>query len=238
MEEISAASKKLASQALADDYSPLDLEPKHVKEQRIGIEIQSEINSLVANLNNSISQLENSLKKHNLNNEDTFLAIKKIKEQSDFIKDHFDEFLMKLDRGILSFADEMQIKEETLARLYTAAKTLYDENQYKEAALAFNLLAILEPDQISFWEGLGHAEFLAQNYENALIAFLETSSRDPQNPIHDLMAAKCYEELKEFQKALDALDQINQKLGPEPAFNDFKDQIQAIKEEIFAKIQH
>lgn len=235
MEEFSAPSKKLALVVLEDQYDPVNLEPKQVKEDRVSIEIEKEINDLVDNLNNSIFQLENALEKQHLKDKETSSAIEKIKDKSVFIKNHFDELLIKLDQGILSFADEMQINEETLEKMYRAAKSLYDENQYREAALIFNLLLLLEPNQVAFWEGSGHSEFLAENYKNALIAFTEANVKDPQNPIHNLMVAKCYEQLKEYQKALEIIDQLISRLGNDKALDAFKEQVKEIREEILAK---
>ncbi len=234
---ISPAAKQLAVMIVEENYSPTDIEPKKVKEERVSVEIQKGIEEMSRNLNTSISHIENGLKKYELTTDQTNAAMARIKEQANYVKEHFDEMLKKLDEEHVTFSDLVQVDEDSLDRMYKVAKSLYDESMYKDAVLAFNLLVLLEPDQPVFWNGLGHAAFLSENYDNALEAFTVESSLEVDNPICDLMIAKCHEQLKEYHRALDVLDLLIHKLGKDPQFDSVKEQVKEIKEEISVKMQ-
>lgn len=235
---VSPSAKNLATMLVEESYSPTDLEPKKVKEERIGVEIQKGIDETSRNLNMSIVHLENALKKHEFSSEGTSNALIRIKEQAAYIKDHFDEMLQKLEQEQVTFSDTVKVDEDSLDRMYKAAKALYDENLYKEAILVFNLLVLLEPDQPVFWMGLGHAAFISDNYDDALQAFKVASSIEPENPVYELMIAKCHEQLKEYNLAIDVLDQIINRLGKDPEFDSIKEQVREIREEISFKSQN
>lgn len=98
------------------------------------------------------------------------------------------------------------ITDATMQKLYKAAVHLYAEKHYKQAADAFAFLSFLNPNVSLFWRGLGNAQYHLHHYEAALYALAYAALQDPHDPYCHLISCRCYEAIKEYDNAVNALD--------------------------------
>jgi len=96
--------------------------------------------------------------------------------------------------------------EGTINGFYQAARSLYEQQHYQEAACAFSVLALFSPDSPIFWVGLGNSEYFCHNLEAALMAYAMGARADPKDPICHFFAAHCYEKLNHKDQAVNALE--------------------------------
>jgi tetratricopeptide (TPR) repeat protein len=96
--------------------------------------------------------------------------------------------------------------QKALLALYEQASQVYNEGRYKEAALLFLIITLLDPTLHDGWIALGNAEFFQERFQPALMAYAMAARVDPGNPTSHLLAAQAYEALKEFDQALHSLE--------------------------------
>jgi hypothetical protein len=102
--------------------------------------------------------------------------------------------------------DMCNLSDKTVDALYQAAKKIYDERHYKDAAYAFGFLTLINPGCYAFWLGLGDSEYLSQHYQPALIAYSFAAQIKPSDPLCHIYSCRCYEQLKDVTCAINSLD--------------------------------
>jgi tetratricopeptide (TPR) repeat protein len=98
------------------------------------------------------------------------------------------------------------ITDAELEKMYLAAKNLYDQKRYQEAAASFSFLTMINTENSSFWLARGNSEFHMQNYEAALIAYAFVSRVDPDDFYCHIFSCRAYEALEQYENALNALE--------------------------------
>ncbi|MCE5295460.1 MAG: hypothetical protein LLF94_12735 [Chlamydiales bacterium] len=98
------------------------------------------------------------------------------------------------------------IDDSVLNRLYLAAKRLYDQKAYDDAADAFFFLTAINPLLIVFWIGLANSEFHRKSYKEALLAYERVAEVISQEPAIYLAMCQTYEALGSKANALQILD--------------------------------
>lgn len=131
--------------------------------------------------------------------------------------------------GDVSLQEVAGISSDTMEKLYLAAKHLYDKKKYKESADAFGFLATLNADNYAFWLGLGNSEYLCQNYQNALYALAFAFQANPEDPNCHIISCRCYEELKEYENAVSALDMALYVIGNQENYEDWIPKVESEK---------
>jgi type III secretion system low calcium response chaperone LcrH/SycD len=97
------------------------------------------------------------------------------------------------------------ISDHTLDMFYKAAKYIFEQHQFEQAADAFGFLTIVNSKKASFWLGLGNAEYQCARFEPALLALTFAKALDPSNPIPYIQAARCYEKINQIDFAMHSL---------------------------------
>lgn len=128
------------------------------------------------------------------------------------------------------------VSDETLEKMYQAAKWIYNDKQFKQAAEAFGFLTILNPTRYAFWLGLGNAEFFNKQYEAALLAYAFCCEVNPEDPTCHLFSCRCYEQINEMDNAVNALDLALFVIADKPDHADLKVKIEAEKKRLSKKI--
>ena len=136
---------------------------------------------------------------------------------------------MKLLENKLTMQEIFGLDEKGIHGLYTAAKYIYEQQNYKEAASAFAVLAIISPSQHTFWVGLGNCEYFCHNFEGALLAYSMAARVDPLDPTPHFFSAKCYEATKEIPLAMNALDLALVAIGDSPDHASWKTRLEQEK---------
>lgn len=121
------------------------------------------------------------------------------------LPENHEQYVGQLSQGFC-LQEIARISDETLQLLYLAAKSLYEHKRHKEARDAFAFLTLLNPGKFAFWLGLGDSEYMMHRYEQALVAYSFASHTNASDPVCHLYSCRCYEKIKDFDNALNALD--------------------------------
>ncbi len=185
------------------------LQSKKMYKERIQREIRSSVDSFEKTMNTAVIQL--------------FYALAEIATfQPDSISEQVKQDIVKLatfqkaiEESIKkikssteqdkSYQQILGLSEATMEAFYQAAKYLYEQQHYEEASALFQLLIALSGKEPLFWLALGNSEYYCQRYESALIAYAIAGHIDPFDPACHLYSCKCYEELRQLDKARNAL---------------------------------
>lgn len=147
---------------------------------------------------------------------------------------HQDAFMEQLgqEKSVLEIA---HVSTATFEKMYTAAKALYTEKLYPEAADAFAFLTIIHSQNYSCWLGLGHAEFHSHNYEQALYAYAFCCHLNPDDPTCHIYSSRCYEETKHLDHAINAIDLALFVIEHNTHYADLKPKLEREKQRLILK---
>jgi len=106
-----------------------------------------------------------------------------------------------------SLREIFELSNETIGAFYKAAAEIYREKRYQDAADAFSVLVILDPDVYLFWFGLANSEYFCNHFDQALIAYAMTIQLKPSEPLNYIFSANCYEEICDYSNALNSLEE-------------------------------
>lgn len=118
----------------------------------------------------------------------------------------------------------LEASNETMAQFYKAARSLFENGKYVEAANGFLFLVIMNSHNHDYWLGLGMATQMCSDFESAINAYEMAAVYDVENPIPYFYLAKCLFAMHERQSALLALDIAIQYSDDLPEFQDLKKQ--------------
>jgi len=99
-----------------------------------------------------------------------------------------------------------QLSDQAYEALYQAAKHIYDQQHYEQAADAFAVLAFLNGKKPTIWLALGHSEYFCHRYDAALLAYSMAALMNPSDWTCHVHCCKCYEALHQMDLAVNALD--------------------------------
>lgn len=199
------------AESLMQDTPPSQL--ISVKEQfkRYKNEIKREVKTYIKRLDEGVKLLTNSLvelskSEPDLYNEDVLDDVIKFIEKSNkalSVKDVLD-YLKVFDEG--SLKNYLQISEKTIESLYRAAKHIYSQKHFEEAAKAFSVLTAIDPNEYIFWHALGNCEYFCARYQPALLAYALAIQANPNDYTSQVFSAHCYEAIHDIDNALSSLD--------------------------------
>lgn len=96
--------------------------------------------------------------------------------------------------------------DATMKAFYRAARSLFDQERFVDAADAFLFLATIDPIQYEFWQGLGMAEQAQARYEEALYAYSMANLAKFEDPHCHFYAGKCHYALGHIHEAIVSLN--------------------------------
>jgi type III secretion system low calcium response chaperone LcrH/SycD len=131
------------------------------------------------------------------------------------------EYLLLLAKD-KTLQDIFGLTQETMERLYQAAKFIYEQQHYQEAAATFAVLSVIDPTNYTFWVGFGNSEYFCHNYQSALVAYAMAAQANPLDPLCHFYSAHCYEALKHKEHAINSLDLAILSIGDKPEFSHWK----------------
>ena len=124
------------------------------------------------------------------------------------------------------------MSDDTLEALYQAAKQLYEQQHYHEATALFGILSFFNAKQPIFWIGLGSCEYFCHHYEAALFAYGMAMHANPNDPAPHLYSCRCFEELKQIDNALNALNLALFLIKGDESKNELRKQIEEEKRDL------
>jgi type III secretion system low calcium response chaperone LcrH/SycD len=131
-----------------------------------------------------------------------------------------------------------QVSDSTMDKLYKAAKQLFDQGLFDDAAGAFTFLCGINPKKYIFWLGLAYSEYRRQRYKEAIDAFTLVCAANPQDPYAFLATSRCFEKLQEPEKALDAIEKGLKAGEQNPDFAQWADTFRQEKVRLLQILHH
>jgi type III secretion system low calcium response chaperone LcrH/SycD len=125
---------------------------------------------------------------------------------------------------ILGFSDE------TMAKFYLAAYTLFEHKRYEDASNAFLFLASLNLHNYEYWLGLGMATQMCHQYEAAIDAYELAALCDIASPVPYFYLAKCLFAIHDRESALQALELAIETAEDHEEFAQLKEQAIAARD--------
>jgi tetratricopeptide (TPR) repeat protein len=195
----------------ADAEETLHLPKSHVK-KRVQKIIQDTFETFKQRLENGASKLtstliELSFTKPELYSDD---VVNGLAQAMNFIstKD-FQKSYKSFAKEVLAdktCQDMLNMNEVVLDSLYQAAKYLYENQNYQDAADAFSVLTLLHTKKHAFWMGLANSEYFCDQLESALFAYTMAAHTNPTDPSAYICSSKCYAQNSQFDNAINCLD--------------------------------
>lgn len=209
-EQIHTAALALADLTVEENAHKAHLIPLTAKKAELETKLMKELGQFQKKLEDGALELMTSLAQLG-SHDSSYLSTDVVSDLSRIVafsytlKDSSVAYFEQLGNG-KSLQELCTVSDETMQKLYLAAKQIYDQKHYKEAVNAFAFLTFLNPTCHTFWLGLGNAQYQSHQYENALFAFANACQEDPSDPFCHLMSCRCYEAIKEIDNAINALD--------------------------------
>ena len=228
-DEVSGAMADLLMQEQA--HKGPQLLPEKARRDQLKAQIQKELKAGTERLENGIQQiLQRLITLKNNNNEELFSdqvasELGSLFNLMQMIQEDQEGYARNLQEG-KSPSELIQMSDTTLEALYQAAKHLYEEKKYQEAADAFTFLTFLNPYQYVFWLGLGNAEMWLNNHQAACLAFEYCIETDHTQPFPYYNLAECLEHLKNYDRAQHVLEETLKLIGADKEHADLKSKIQ------------
>lgn len=172
-------------------HDHMALLPPAIEKEKIKCELVDEIKAFI----NRITEAVELLKKH-IDAPDHLEELKKIGRVS------WGSTQWNNDRTYKEIAG---ISENSMRSYREVAIQLYNKEEYRSAANVFFLLSLLDWKLTYYWNSLGHAEYYAENYAEAIKAYEAASKLDPTDPKPLFYTAHCYEMRHDIPLAIDTL---------------------------------
>lgn len=215
---------------------PHHLLPKKTMKERFEKQVDIELQSYRKKLDHGASLILESLihmadKNPEFFSDDVADDLSRIISLSQLLKNNKDQFAedIKEEKSLQEIA---KVSDETIEKMYQAAKKIYEEKQFSDACDAFGFLTLLNDKKYIFWLALANSHFFLKNYESALIAYAIASEINSADIFPHLHSSICYEEIQEFDNAIGELDVALYIISATEQHTDLKEQIEAKKAEL------
>lgn len=109
--------------------------------------------------------------------------------------------------------DILDISEEDMKGFYSTAKTLFDENNYQDAADAFMALVTLDGMVPQYWLGLGASELYRREYASAQECLAMAANFDFDDPLLHIYAAELGIKTNDKELVSESLDIVEEIIG-------------------------
>lgn len=159
------------------------------------------------------------------------------KEKEDYVArfqhwiDHPEAMVASFEKGV-SFQEILHLPDELIEKCYQAARTIFERQNYEDAADAFLFLTTLNPQIECFWLGLGLSEQLMNRYEPAITAYNMCILIEPSNPMPHIHMAECFWLLEDRIQAINSLEKAIELSQNHPDYVDVYEEAVHIKNTI------
>lgn len=205
---VSAAMSQALLNEMPEEGNPLI--SRDSQKQKIAYEVESELRSFATRIADGLKEIDRLAEKLAIYEPKIFtpavvLALKKLcHEESDLQKAAIRSLFAKDQKKPIR--ELIGIDKAVVKALYRTGAELYNNKNFKEASSAFTVVTLMDVPAHDAWIGLGNSEFYCQRYQSALIAYAMAAWSDPKNPICHIYSSHCYEALKQYENAINALD--------------------------------
>lgn len=133
-----------------------------------------------------------------------------------------DELIQTLVTCNLLNKKNLRLDDKDLKMIYSKAKNLYDAGKYADARALFSTLTLLERNNPTFIFGLGSSALLLNEFDEAIVAFMQYAALVPDDPLVYFYISRCYEKKKDVPSTLIALQAVVERAGEKSKYRDVK----------------
>ncbi len=126
--------------------------------------------------------------------------------------------------------DATQLSTDFAQGVYASAYKYYQNRKYAEAINLFRLLTVLDPQNYTYWLGLGAAQQMNKELDKALLSYTFAATIDPTDPTLFFHTADCLLAMNKIDLALTFLDQAEILSAGNEKFDNLIEQIKLIKQ--------
>ncbi len=137
--------------------------------------------------------------------EEVFEEISHIADLSDRIASDTQGYAEHIAQG-KSLQEFAAVSDATIDKLYQAAKRIYEQQLFDDAADAFYFLVGLNAEISAFWLGLANAKLHQKSYKEALAAYDSVTQAPSYDPSVHISMSQCYKALGEYDNSINTLD--------------------------------
>lgn len=107
---------------------------------------------------------------------------------------------------LICLKDVYGISDAAMETFFEAVNYLYNQQRYDEACNILFYLCNLDPAKNIYWFTLGNAEYLKNDFQRAIYAYSGAFLTNTADPRSLILAASCFEELKQLDRALNMVE--------------------------------
>jgi type III secretion system low calcium response chaperone LcrH/SycD len=210
-------------------------------EKKMEKEIAHSLQPIVQRMEKGVTKILELLTTSSIQEMDSDLLSEKLTDQlcqfaaiASVLAEHPQEYFFLLTHN-KTLEEIFGISDVTIEALYQAAKHLYEQQHYGEAAAAFSVLCVLCPRAHTFWIGLGNSEYFSENYDAALIAYAMSIQAEPRDPTPHFFCARCYEKKGQREFAINALELALIAIGNQEQYASWKQKVAEHKSRLSIK---
>lgn len=126
------------------------------------------------------------------------------------------------------------VDDTSMGVLYQAAKRIFEQKRFDDAADIFSFLMGLNRNTFAFCIGLANAEYQRKAYKEALSLYSYMCKAWPNNPVCYLSASHCHKALNEPDQAIAVLENARTAIAGHPDLQKwrsiFSEELMAIKQ--------
>lgn len=228
---LSAAMSQVLLDERADDSNPLI--SRNSQKMKIAYEVETELLSFASRIADGLKVIDRLSDKLAIYEPKVFtpevvLALKKLcHEESDLQTAAIQSLFAKGQNKPIQ--ELVGVNKAVVKALYRASAELYNSKSFQEASAAFTVVTLMDVPAHDAWIGLGNSEFYCQRYQSALIAYAMAAWSEPKNPMSHIYSSHCYEALKEYEKAINALEIALHVIKNNPSYSAWIKQTEELK---------
>jgi type III secretion system low calcium response chaperone LcrH/SycD len=129
------------------------------------------------------------------------------------------------------------MSKQHMENLYAIAYNLYSAEKYEEAGKLFQTIVFYNHLDKKSWLGAAGSAEMLKDYHKALIAYSYVSLLDKSDPLPALHAFDCHLALKNYPKALAALEAVILLSSKKPEYKEIRKRAEFLRDMLRSTIQ-
>lgn len=146
-------------------------------------------------------------------------------EGPESLKSYLEEFVPNVLLKSANLQQAYGVKDEEMAELYRQGYAYYQEDKYKDSAIIFKWLVILNPFVLKYWMGYAANLQLLGQFEKALRGYAMWAMMADDDPMPHFHAYECYKKLNNPVDERKALLQAQRRAVNKPIYNEIRQEI-------------
>jgi type III secretion system low calcium response chaperone LcrH/SycD len=160
-------------------------------------------------------------------------AVEKLGPQySDKLKSSTEEVVKKIYLEGVRPKDAMEINDETMEGIYQIGCELYSSGKFDDARKIFALLRFLDGTQFKYVFSQALCYHRSNDFVNAAACYAFSAMMNPEDPWPLMRVAECYLSLNLPDLALEILNDVIERSGENPEYEEIKERAQLMREKI------